>query len=80
MATQRIPYSSHVELRLSIDGAVLDLAQVGPDFVILRESSPQTRTTTTARLDVIVDRRVATSQEVFLPYGIAAGAQRIQYF
>lgn len=59
---------------------MLDLAQVGPDFVILRGPLVESQKTTSARLDVIVDQRVATSKTVFLPHGIAAGTLQVTYF
>jgi len=80
MAVNRIPYSSSVKLKLSIDGNDLELAQVGPDFVILRTPLADAQLTTSARLDVIVDQHVATSKRVFLPHGIAAGTLRVSYF
>lgn len=56
------------------------MAQVGPDFVVLREFPTQAEKSNTGRLDVIIDDRVATSKPVFLPQGIVCGSKKASYF
>ena len=74
----RSAYSATVVLRLIIAGQVLALAQVGPDFITLRESV-EIAPSTSGRLEVIVDERVATSKEIFMPHGTADGLKRVLY-
>lgn len=77
---RRSPYSTQVVIKLSLAGQVYSLAQVGPDFVVLREFPKQSEKSNTGRLDVIIDDRVATSKQVFLPQGIVCGSKKASYF
>ncbi|MCA9135130.1 MAG: hypothetical protein KDB00_00185 [Planctomycetales bacterium] len=74
----RTAYSAKVVLRLIIAGQALSLAQVGPDFITLRDAG-EIAPSTSGRLDVIVDDRVATSKEIFMPHGTADGSKRVLY-
>jgi hypothetical protein len=80
MANRRIPYSSKVVLRLAISGQIISLAQVGPDFVVLRDIPKAGIVSCDARVDIIVDNRVTSSQTVFLPHGISNGSKLVTYF
>lgn len=80
MSRNRVPYSANVVLRLAMAGQVWALAQVGPDFVVLKDLPTSSEDADTARVDVIVDNRVASSRTVFLPHGIVSGRKRIIYF
>ena len=65
-------------LRLAIAGQVLALSQVGPGFVVLKDFANVEGES--GRLDVIIDQRVASSREVFLPHGIQPDSKRAVYF
>ena len=80
MSGKRTPYSSKVILRLAIGGQTLVLAQDGPDFIVLRDVPTLSQLSGNARVDVIIDNRVATSKTVFLPHGIEDGTRRVSYF
>lgn len=80
MVRKRSPYSAQVVIKLFLAGRVYSLAQVGPDFVVLREFPTQAEKSNTGRLDVIIDDRVATSKPVFLPQGIVCGSKKASYF
>lgn len=80
MAVRRSPYSAQVVLTLSIAGEVLSLSQVGPDFVILRDAPTKESLSGQGRIDVIVDAKVASSNEFFFPHGIVPGSKKIAYF
>lgn len=59
-----------VELRLVVGALVLPLAQLGPSFAILKEIT--ILEPTAARIEVIVDNRVSTVHNVFLPHGVTS--------
>lgn len=80
MSRQRSPYSANVVLRLAMAGQVWALSQVGPDFIVLRDSPDVPKDADNGRVDVIVDNRVASSKHVFLPHGIAPSMRRVIYF
>ncbi len=80
MSIKRTPYSSQVILRLAIAGQTIALAQVGPDFFVLRDLPTVTQLPGSGRVDGIINNTVATSKTVFLPHGIANGSKRVSYF
>lgn len=71
-------FFTDVQLRLSITGGVtLDLAEVGPDYLILRDDCniPPSN----ALLQIYVDGELETVY-VFLFQGIIPGQRRVKYF
>jgi len=71
-------YSAAVELRLVIAGVVLQLSQVGPGHAILKSNS-KAIDSCFARIDVIVDRVVTSSETVFLCHGIVESSREITF-
>lgn len=54
MSIKRTPYSSQVILRLAIAEQTIALAQVGPDFFVLRDLPPVSQLPGNGRVDVII--------------------------
>ena len=75
MSETRKPYSAEVILRLVVADQVLALSQVGPSFVLLREFAEAE--SGNGRVEVIIDQRVASSRQVFLPHGISRDSKRV---
>ncbi len=67
------PYSSNVKLTLSVAGLELNVAQLGSDFLILRDKV--TISATDAMLTIAIDGRVRTKR-IILSQGIAADVER----
>lgn len=65
-------------LRLIVAGQVVSLAQLGPEYIRLRKFD-SIAPSTSGRLDVIVDDRVTTSKDIFMPHGTVAGTKRVLY-
>jgi hypothetical protein len=61
-------------MHLLLDGQILSIGQLGPDFLLLR--TPIDHPPATARLFFSVDGN-AREREVFLPEGISAGSRRV---
>lgn len=76
MAPKRIDYSALVELRLIVGSLVLPLAQLGPSFAILRDHV--NLAPTSGKIEVIVDKRVSSVHQVYIPHGISA--KRFEFF
>lgn len=79
MARQRSPYSAQVVLKLVIAGQVFSLSQVGPDFVVLRDTPTQATEGGIGRVDVIISDRTTSSKEVLFPHGISLGSKKACY-
>jgi hypothetical protein len=62
-------YSADVQMQLAINGRVLSIGQLGPDFVILR--NPTDHPPAEAEITLSIDGRVRR-WTVLLPDGIAA--------
>ena len=75
MSQSRTAFSANVALRLVVSGQVLTLAQVGPDFVILKETT--TVNSDKAIVEVMIENRIASSTAVALPNGICPSEKRI---
>jgi hypothetical protein len=70
-------YSASVAMHLQVNGHKLPIAQVGRDFLILREPhviAPSTQ----AEIVVEVDEQV-TQRRVLLVDGISAGQERVSF-
>jgi hypothetical protein len=70
----RAGHSAEIEMQLLVNGSALPIAQLGPDFLILRETAehPPTDATIVMRVDAS-ERR----WQVRLPGGLAAGCERV---
>jgi len=75
-----MPTSSHgghcavVKIRLLLNGTVIPVAQLGPDFLLL--DAPADHPPGDARVVLQVDQS-ERSWEVSLPHGISASSQRV---
>lgn len=76
MFTSRPAHSAQVSMVLHLDGQDVPLAQMGPDFIILKQSLPLAALPTTASITLKVDEYVKTFPVDF-PQGIPAGQRRI---
>jgi hypothetical protein len=70
-------YSAEVTLCLLIDGHELQISQVGPDMLILRDQLDTK--TTNATLVITVDGN-ERRQEIVLPQGLSVGREEYSYF
>ncbi|PAY19277.1 hypothetical protein CKO51_11720 [Rhodopirellula sp. SM50] len=77
---QRSRYSAQVVLKLAIAGQVIALSQVGPGFVVLQETPEESTLSGYGRVDVIIDNRIASSNEHFFPHGIVSGSKYTSFF
>jgi hypothetical protein len=67
-------HSAVVKIQLLLNGTVLPVAQLGPDFLLL--DAPSDHPPGSARLVLQVDQS-ERSWEVSLPHGIAASSERV---
>jgi hypothetical protein len=70
--------SACVELYLDVDGGRLRVAQVGPDWLILRDRVERLEASH-GRLSIIVDGK-ADVHEIVMPNGVDVETQRVAYF
>ena len=71
----RTSHSAQVEIRMFVNGSVVQVTQLGPDFVILAqpaEAHPPARAEIEINVDGATDRFA-----VNLPAGLVAGGQRV---
>ena len=71
----RTSHSAQVEMRMFVNGSVVPVAQLGPDFVILAqpaEAHPPARAEIEINVDGATDRFA-----VNLPAGLVAGEKRV---
>jgi hypothetical protein len=66
-------HSAMVRMELHVDGTVLRISQLGPDFLILRE--PVDRPPAQAELFISIDGK-ERRRAVFLPAGLSATSPR----
>lgn len=66
--------SSHVEMRLLVNGSALPIAQMGPDFLLLDQSIDHPPGEATIVFSVDASER---RWPVLLPEGLAAGRERV---
>jgi len=71
-------YSARVRLGLRVDGNQLDVAQVGPDSLILREPRA-IAPSTVAKLIIEVDDKVEETS-IMLAEGASGNDARVKYF
>ncbi|MDA1053859.1 MAG: hypothetical protein O3C40_25705 [Planctomycetota bacterium] len=69
-------YSATVKASLHVDGDTLNVAQLGPDFCIVRE--PRNYPPTNARIELTIDGRAET-HDVFLTDGISEGCNEVRF-
>ena len=67
-------HSSEVRMHLVLDGQILSIGQLGPDFLILKKAIDHPPAT--ARLFFAVDGN-EREWNVHLPEGISAGSRRV---
>ena len=71
----RTSHSAQVEMRMFVNGSVVPVAQLGPDFVILAQPA-EAHPPADAEIEITVDG--ATDRfAVNLPAGLAAGGKRV---
>lgn len=70
----RAGHSAEIEMQLLVNGSTLPIAQLGPDFLILRQTAahPPTEATIVMRVDADEQRWA-----VRLPDGLAVGRDRV---
>jgi hypothetical protein len=70
----RAGHSAEIEMQLLVNGSTLPIAQLGPDFLILRQTAthPPTEATIVMRVDADEQRWA-----VRLPEGLSAGRDRV---
>jgi hypothetical protein len=70
-------YSAHVEIHLQLDDECVRVAQLGPDFFILREFRripPETAAVIVLKIDDHEEER-----QVFVHRGTLPGVRRVEY-
>ncbi|WP_254512547.1 hypothetical protein [Anatilimnocola floriformis] len=70
-------YSANVEIRLEVEGVILDVAQVGRDSLILREPY-ESPITAGARVVITVDGREHI-HPIFLHQGISKDSREVNF-
>lgn len=70
----RAGHSAEIEMQLLVNGTTLPIAQLGPDFLILRQSAAHSPTEATIVMRVDASER---RWQVRLPEGLAVGRERV---
>lgn len=76
MFTSHPAHSAQVSMVLHLGGQDVPLAQMGPDFIILKQALVKEARPTTASITLTVDDR-AEEIPVDFPQGIPAGQRRV---
>ena len=76
MFTSRTPHSAQVRMVLHLGGQDVPLAQMGPDFIILKQALHQTQGPASGSITLTVDG-IAEEIPVDFPEGIPAGQRRV---
>ena len=78
MSHPRKQHSANVDLRMTIDGRVFSLTQVGPNHAIL-EQATSIPSDSSALIDVVIDDKTLT-REVVLFDGASDKSRRVEFF
>jgi len=68
-------YSAKISMALIVNGSTLSIAQLGPDFLLLRETLSHPPTEATVVMQIDGNERQWT---VKLPDGLAEGVERVR--